>query len=341
MKKQFFREATIGEIKKKKFVDFKDLGKLHIVATLEHDEYTAVPNFVPEEYSYRKFMKHGPEVRIPRFFSLEQAVKQGRTPVQLREMAFNSLNGFEFCGYSFLPVLPTEADKEKDAELRIDERKRKIALVECLEGARLFAYSHQSGVGIKVKAYSDSKRVRIDGAEVICDVPSRSVRGKRTEGMRMQFKLLSVPVVDSREKYAIAYNIGSDHSCPAKRFNIRYRYTDDKESSGVVNICTHEIAAYLQVVQQELNDEKNIIPLQMCQFAIPSQETADYYLKWLNNVLIMKLDKKGEIKYHKPNRAHIEMGLWDFVGAKGHDETFYSMQSRDGNVRDYNWQVKK
>ena len=338
-KKQFFREASVGEIRRKKFVDFKELGELAVIASFEPDEYTVLPDYVPRGYeNYKKFMKHGPEVRLPRFFSLEQAVKQGNTPVQLREQAFNSADGFNFCGYSILPIGVEEKEKARESELRIDERKRKIALNDCLEGARIFAYSYQSGTGIKVRPYKDSKRVRIDGAEVLCDVPSRSMRGKGTEGMRKKFKLLSVPFVDSREKYAIAFNIGSDHSCPAKRFNIRYCYTDDKESSGVVNICAHEIAAYLQLIQQEFGDNKNIIPLQMCQFAIPAQETVDYYLKIGNNLLIRDKSMKGDVKLKKPNKAHKEIALWAFVEALKHDKTFYSRQSRDGNVSDYNWQ---
>jgi hypothetical protein len=43
-------------------------------------------------------------------------------------------------------------------------------------------------------------------------------------------------------------------------FNIRYRYADDKESSGVVNICCHEIAGYLQLVQYAMQEDKNLIP---------------------------------------------------------------------------------
>lgn len=332
--KQFFRESTKAEIKRKSYIDFKELGDLPIIASLDPNEYTIVPDFIPRGYeSYRKFMKHGPEVQIKRIFTLEQAVRLGKTPVQLREEAFDAIKGYNYCGYTILPIMPTE---KTGPELRIDERKRKIPLVECVEGARIFAYARQTGVPLKVNPYPDAKRVRIDGAEVIVDVPSRHMRGRFTEGMRMQFKLMSVPFFDCREKYAISFNIGSDHSCPSKRFNIRYRYTDDKESSGIVNICAHEIAAYLELIQQQ-SDKKNIIPLQMCQFAIPTQETVDYYLKWENNVLVKDESLKAKDKLKKPNRAHKEIALWALVHSLKHDATFYSRASRDGNVQDYNW----
>lgn len=320
-KKQFFEEETKGQIKRKTLVDFAEIAELPIIGSLDPNEYTIVREFVPRGYeSARKFMKHGQEVKPRRIYSLEQAVKMARTPVQLREEAFDSIQGDKYCGYSFLPL-------GKDA------RKRKVSLVECLEGARLFAYAHQSGVGIKVKPYADAKRVRIDGAEVVVDVSSRT-KGER----RMQFKLTSVPYVDSKEKYAIALNIGSDHSCPSKRFNIRYRYTDDKESSGVVNICAHEIAGYLQLVQDAIAD-KNLIPLQMSEFAIPSQETVNYYLRLCNNVLVRDEELVSGDKLRKMNRAEREIALWAFVRALGHDKTFYADRSRDGNVMNYNWSL--
>lgn len=316
-KKSFFREATKAEIKKK---DFVEVAELSDIAKLADNEFTVITPLVPRGYeSTRKFMKHGPEVKPTRYYSLDQALKDGRTPVQLREQAFNNIKGHNFCGYTFLP-------------LKRDRRKRKVSLVECLKGARIYAYSNQvRGTRIKIRPYDKSKKVKIDGAEIVCDVPSRT----KGEG-RIKLKLTSVPVIDSKEKHIISLNIGSDHSCPAKRFNIRYRYIDDKESSGIVNICAHEIAAYLSVIEHYWG-KKNMIPLQMCQFAIPSQETVDFYLKFGNNVLVKDNSLKSKDKLRKPDRADKEIGLWSSVNALGHDRTFYSKKSRDGDVADYNW----
>jgi hypothetical protein len=144
-------------------------------------------------------------------------------------------------------------------------------------------------------------------------------------------------MIDVPEKYAVAFNLGSDHTCGAKRFNIRYRYLDDKESSGVVNICSHEVAAYLQLVQNEMDRNKNIIPLQMSQMAIPSQKSVDFYLRFQNNFLVRDKNEEGEEVLRKPNMAEIEVALWDFVRKNGHDNTFYSKTSRDGLLRDYKW----
>ncbi|MEK6817744.1 MAG: hypothetical protein AABX80_02980, partial [Nanoarchaeota archaeon] len=216
VKKKFFKEATIGEIKRKKLSGRWPLHNSRFsILNLKQNEYAVLFSFIPKNYqNSRKFMKHGSEVKPARYYSLEHALKIGKTPVQLREETFNEINGHEFCGYTFMP-------------LGKDKRKRKVSLIECLEGARIFAYSHQKNAPIKIRAYADAERVKKEGAEVVVKVPSRT-KGER----KIQFKLTSVPFIDSLEKYAVSLNIGSDHSCQSKRFNIRYKYSDDKESSG-------------------------------------------------------------------------------------------------------------
>jgi len=321
MKKAFFKEASKAQIARKTKVKVASLAD---IVNLKAGEFTIVDAFTPEGYKdARKFMKHGEEVRVRRFRSSGEAVRYGKTPVQLREDAFDAIRGNEFCGYSFMPFAR-------------DRRKRKVSLTACLEGARLFAYSHQvRGAGIKMKAYADARRARIEGAEAVASVPSR------TEGHdRHKFKLMAVPIVDIPEKYALAFNLGSDHACGAKRFNIRYRYLDDKESSGVVNFCSHEVAVYLELVQREWEQNKNIVPLQMCMFAIPSQRTVDFYLRLENNVLIKDKAEKGKEALRKPNLAEKEIALWEFVRQYGHDAAFFPKSSRDGSLRKYRWQVE-
>ncbi len=46
---------------------------------------------------------------------------------------------------------------------------------------------------------------------------------------------------------------------------------------------------------------------------------------------------KTKDKLRKPNRAEKEIALWNFVKKLGHDKTFYSKGSRDGNLADYKW----
>jgi len=317
-KKTFFRNLTKAQIRKKDLIENATLFDL---SQMTNNEYMIIdPIFAGNTLSARKHMKHGPEVKPRRQYTIEQALNEKITPVQMREDVFNNLNGPFYCSYSFQP-------------LGNDKRKRKVSLVQCLEGAKLYAYANQvNGAEIIVKPYADAKRVAKEGAEIIVEVPSRTQKQ-----LRSRFKLMSIPVIDSPEKYAIALNFGSTHSCPSKEFKIRYTYENSKENSQVLNICAHEIAGYLGVIDYFCNEEKNLIPLQMSQFALPTQETADFYKKMDNNVLIRDNKIKSKDSLRKPNFADKEVALWDWVKSKGHDVSFYPKASRDGTLANYNW----
>jgi len=314
-KKNFFGENTAAEIKKLKNVRKISANLVEIIYNLDNCEALILEvDLIPTRYkNARKFMKHGVEVKLPRVRSLEGAIKRSKTPIQLREEKFNSIKNNAYCGYSFKPIIGT------------DKRTRKVSLVECIQGAKLYAYSNQErGPRVNVKPYDNARRVSKEGAEVIVEVPSRTEKQSR-----QQFKFSSVPVIDNSEKLAISYNLSTDHNCPSKRFNIRYRFEKDKESSRAFNFCAHEIAGYLAIVDFYWKENKNIIPLQMSQFAIPTQETVNFYQKLCNNCLIHP--KKQKIR--KLHRAEQEILLWGLVYKKGHDKTFFATEK----IRDYSW----
>lgn len=319
MKKDFFQARESGEIERKTFVlldNFADVENLG-------NEGFAVFNaeaIVPLRYGGgRKFLKHGPEVALRHYSNGIQSNYWGLFPVQLRKEAFDKITNSFYCGYTFFPI----GD---------DKRKRKVSLTECVEGARIYAYANQVlSSGIEIKDYSDAKRVRIEGAEVVAEVPSRTKKKSR-----YKFKLTSVPIVDSPEKDLIVQGIGSNHSCGSKMYKIKYGFEDDKESSSEFSFCAHEIAAYLALVDKKIS-ERNSIPLQMCPFAIPSQRTVNYYLNLENNVLVNDFRAGLKGKLRKLNKAEKEIFLWAFVKRHGYEETFFASSKRDGPLRDYNW----
>src|SRR3989338_1931352 len=110
-KKSFFREATKAEIKHKTLVKIAELSD---IAELGENDFTIISPLTLRGYeSARKFMKHGPEVKPKRYYSSEQALRDERTPVQLREAAFDGIEKYFYCGYTFMP-------------LGRDRRKRKV-----------------------------------------------------------------------------------------------------------------------------------------------------------------------------------------------------------------------
>lgn len=315
--KPYFRQPTAAQIRRYKTIREISDHVVDNVLDLKDSEAAIIrADLIPRQFDgARRFMKHGDEVKIRRFRTLEGTLKARRTPVQLREEAFNSLRQPPYCGYSFKPVLGT------------DRRTRKVSLVECLEGTKLYCYAQQTPLlsEIEIRPYQDARRIDREGAKIIVSVPSRMQKSPRYE-----FKFSSVPIADSIHKWAIAHGIVTDHNCKSTRFNIRYTYADDKEGSDNFNFCAHEIAAYLSLMDHYLKFRKNIIPLQMSQFAIPTQQTVDFYVRLCNNCLIQT---EKDQKPRKLNRAEKEILLWDLIRELGHDDTFFATEK----VRDYNW----
>lgn len=318
--KKYFQEPIVTEIRSKRFSKEINSDLADHILDLNNDEYLIIKsNLIPEEFyeEPRKFMKHGHVVQIPRYRTLENAIKIGKTPVQLREIAFNGIMNKVCSGYTFKPFIGT------------DKRTRKVSLTECLKGLKLYSYANKEGTSIDVKPYDDARKVESEGAEVIVEVPSR-----REKHDRHKFKFSSVPVSDNSFKWGVAYNVSTNHACESKTFKIKYGWADEKESSREFNFCAHEIAGYFAIIDYYLNKEKNLIPLQMSQFAIGTQLAVDYYNKLNKNCLIQTPDDK------RPRRLIVredEVLLWNLVKRLKHDKTFYSIKSRDGNARDYIW----
>jgi hypothetical protein len=314
--KSYFQYPTVGEIKRYSSIKEVSTNLVEEILSLESEEALIIKRtLIPNNHkSSKKFMKHATEVKTKRFSSLEEAIKTRKTPVQLREEAFNNLRSPIKSGYSFKPVVGT------------DKRTRKISLVECIEGTKIYCYANQKtekfSPSIDVHPYDDARRVEKEGTEIIVKVPSREKKSSRYE-----FKVSSVPVIDTRNKWGVAYRLLTDHDCQSKKFNIRYSQEWDKESSRLFNFCAHEIAAYLAIIDYYWTEKKNVIPLQMSQFAIPNQETVDYYNKLTKNCLIQE---DGE-KARRLNQAEKEMLLWGLVKKLGHDNTFFA----NDKVRDY------
>ena len=323
--KNFFKEPTAAKIRKYDSIRHFSKDLIYNILEMGTDQ-AAVINIplIPERYSSPgKFMKHGPDVKLKRFRTLDDAVADGRTPVQLREEAFNNAQNHAYAGYTFKPIRG------------LDRRTRKVSLVGCLEGTKIYCYANQENPqggfspSIDVQPYGDrdkAQRVVEEGSDVILRVPSRTKKEPRHE-----FKMGSVPTVGSnKHKFAVANNIVTDHSCGKKKFNIRYKYMGQKETSRQLNLCEHEGAGYLALIDHYWTEDKNITPLEMSQFAIPTQETVDFYDKLCHNVLIQLPDENKPRKLSMPER---EVLLWGLVYHLGHDKTFFATEK----VRDYTW----
>ncbi|MFC1690613.1 hypothetical protein ACFL0W_00405 [Nanoarchaeota archaeon] len=275
----------------------------------------------------RKFMKHGPEVMFPRYRSVDAAVKamrdQRKVPVYVREEKFDGLKPGFYCAYSFVPIIPGN-----------DKRKRKVPLIEVVDGSKLFAYALRQGTGIEITPYSDSERVETDGGTVKVKIPSRTPKRGSYE-----FIISAIPIVDNDKKYAIANSIVSNHDCADMLHKIRYKYAYEKENSRVFNWDVHDIAGFYAAIQHYLEEEHNMIPLAMSQIPIPSQEFIRLHdmLRYNTVISTKEHEEQEQEKLYSLNNAEREISLQFIAQALGHNETLFAKGTRDGNFKDYDY----
>lgn len=227
-----------------------------------------------------------------------------------------------------------------------DHRRRKVHLVDCLEGAKIFAFSHQSGNPdhkIKVKAYTQVQNVADVGGAYDCFVPSRS------RDLQFSFVFHSVPLLNTKNQYSVwthAHSSGhgggqvgkdSDMRCGSKTYDpLNFRSVAGEEV-----FCPHEIAAYLEISRRAGKDTQGKILLQP--FALPTPFTVDFYKKCRNVVLLRETRTSSmtrkEYKHTRPlNEAEIEVLLWQFTARQGYVATWYASEEKHGQkLRDYQW----
>lgn len=272
-----------------------------------------------------KFMKHGPEVKFPRFSSTGEAIESiqgaGKVPVDIRAEIFNISHG-PYCAFSYAPVFRNYGGK------------RKIPLIEIMDGAKLYGYSGRQGTPIKVTPYLRSKRVGKEGAIVDVTVPSRTPRRES-----YTFSIFGVPVVDTPIKYALSMSLISNHNCPDMQHRKRFTWDYGKENSRVFNWDAHDTAGVFATIDSLWEDYHNLTPLAMSIIPLPSQLLVDVHqtLRYQTVTRTRENPEQAKAKLYPLNNAEMEIGLHNAVQLLGHQATLFSSGKRDGNLRDYNW----
>ena len=222
-KKSFFKERTIAGIRK------LDLGNVYSTRNLaakinglvEGQGLVLRTDILPVRFTRnvstraeasKKAYKHGDYRALSQPQGQAEAFACKDIPLAIRQRDFAKLQDLDeqanyIQGYTFRPVQGR------------DRRKRVVPFTWILEGARLFGYAETQANGIKVEAYDDAKRVKKEGAEVVCTVPSR----EKKKG-RYKVKLKHVPTEGSTERRAVAWSLVSDSDGEGpenKIYNIR------------------------------------------------------------------------------------------------------------------------
>ncbi len=348
-RKAFFQEPTVGQIKTRQRIDSSD-NHVGLLNSLSAEQYlvSQTPLKPGWQDDPDDFHKHGPEVILKRFKSRREAEKsaiQGVRPLDLRRQAYEEASEkTDYSCYSSIPLIGN------------DRRRRRIGLVQILDGAWLYAYSErlrkklrrnkeefysdENLPGIKIRAYEDAKGTAKDGCQIVTNVSSME-EGKR----RYKFDFSSIPIDNTPRKLAIA--LGTAGNCPCQFHiyrSLRYPFVNTSETAEIRNICKHETAGTYAIEDFFLNrddeDDKNLTPLEQSLVALPSQFMVDLYKRMMDSWLISGYGDEKE-RLRKPNQAEKQVLLDRVVKIYGHDTTLFSKRSRDGELGDYDWELRQ
>ena len=288
---------------------------LATIETLEPNQAILLEySIVPGGYGYNEgqfedapnFLKRGPQVNLSEPISLREAISKKLGPTKLRIGAFDELEPEKvYSAYSWRGIRTGQ--------------KRRVHLVDCLEGAKLFAFSEQSRLlqdRITMRDYKDARGVDIQGGVFTFDVPSR------TRDFRYGLRLHSVPLPGNPNEYAQWFDLAAVHACEDMVNRFSFRYGSKEE-----NFCGHVMAAYLHLSKRVQRETRRII---LQPFALPTELTVEIFKKLQNQVVI----KDNRSKKRRPlNNAEIEIMLWELIARKKNKATFFARR----RIQDYKW----
>ncbi len=297
---------------------------------------------IMQKEAARKFFKHGYYLHLTQPETQSEAYALKAIPLELRQRDFTtklqSMNEEEifFIGYQWHPVQGR------------DRLTRRVFFPFLAEGDRVYAYAETKTGGIQLQPYVDAARVKQEGGEIVCSVPSR-----RKKLPRYKLNLQHVPVEGSTERRAVAWSLrakyGSEDSGDSKgrapeheQYNIRYTWDFEREGSQQFTFYPHVIAAHRKVVKDYWS-KHNFTPMEMSPLAFLSKKGIDFYNRLCNNVVIYDSTcnnsngKKGGLR--KLYLAEKAVLMSRSIGVLGAKEIMYWDGARDGRVEDYDWSI--
>jgi hypothetical protein len=342
-RKSFFKERTVAEIMDlNKIRAYKQKNLIKKISDLDpsNDCLELRVRILPGRFfigmdstfeSAKKCYKHGDLISLTQPKTQKEAYDCKEIPLAIRQRDFISElqrrreEDIHVLGYSWYPVQGN------------DRRKRVVHFNWCPEALRVYGYAETIANGIEVNAYADAKRVKKEGADIVCTVPSRTKKRPR-----YVVKLQHVPVDGSTERRAVIWSLGCEREAPLHSiYNIRYTWETDRESSDRLTFYPHDIAAYIAVAAY-YSKQHNLTPMEMSPFALFSKKGADIYKKLCNNVLLFDPTKNSKDNLRKPYIAEKDILLARAIGIFGPNEiAFWDFESgRDGRLSNYNWSIK-
>ena len=318
MKKQFFREKTVSEVKGMNVTEVEEVtGLVKRIHELGDDEALVLDfRLTPARFGQnsavasRRNLRHGFYCSLNQPYSAGEAEATAAIPLDIRqtsmERALARPEGRIFClGYSFRPIIGT------------DRRRIYVPFWSVMEGCKRDTYDQfvkerfaHLGAGSSIEVYGDTSVVKV----------SSSTKGKGR--YRIRWKNLCVDEERKRVKCWGTRPVyeGTGEVEPTHRV---YNIAQGKDQAM---IYPHDVHSH-QVIVRESMREHNLVPLERSQYAIPSRMAARFWGK-LDRVLV-----QGR-KLHIDEKSIIVARL---AAVAGVDRALYWDAERDGRIKDYEW----
>ncbi len=357
-RKPFFKERTVDEIKSlniadryierdlvKRIVDLSPDEALTLRFVLIPGRFRRFPYVETQADASRVCLYHsGEEGRENEMLYLDQpktardARETLENPFQIRKRALESLSTIreeeiDLVGRCFRPFARTE-----------DKRLTRIPFYVDFEGAGIRAYeeSETQQRAVVDTRYANVAEVARQGARIPVKVASRT-QGKK----RYPVVLYHVPLIDNPEKRVIAWNIRCQYGNPETEREEgeepgQESWAKVKYTSDTFTAMPQFAAANFSVISHYVG-QGNFIPLEQCQFALPSKFAVEQIWKKLgNNLLVYDPTLQRIDRLRKPHLAEKSIILARTM-ARGNfapEEIFWWEPNRDGRIRDYTWKLE-
>jgi hypothetical protein len=343
IKKSFFEERTAAQIKELARINVDSIDDLveafDSLSAREH-VHISFPIF-DKKIPARTFNKYGPLIRLQHFETAGQCMAAKLHPWELLRASVNSM-AEPTLGYADIPPSVDPDCRTIKSDLRI----LVVPWKEILEGARLYAYSHQQNVPITID-FQLTENAGYLGKTVIGSVPSR-----REKIARYNVSLSHVPALvitnelSDREKeiqYFVPHIMRPSNNTPKQRYALLRSGMPGLSLNDVLPVMWADIAFYYEVIRAEkmmidafsAAGSKPVHPAsaEFTMFPIPTKYAVELYKKILNNAL----NQKGE----KPRDAEVNLILGAAAKDHKYNKLFFARNSVDGKLENYNWQPAK
>ena len=341
--KAAFRERTVAEIKRLRRIEVSNPSELveaHSKLVAEPDTFVQAMNPIfPKQRGAVSFNKYGPITRLRIFNSAREAMLAKVHPYELLRDAVNSMKE-PTLGFALVPP----AIGFDGRPMHLDLRPLVVAWKEPFEGARVFAYIHQTGASIAMKTWENN--AAYEGKTVIGSIPSRRKKiGRHKAELR---HVNAIPLMKNLQRQVADFQFYIPLTIRPSEDTEKRRYA--KVRFGMPGLKTEEVLPVMWT-DCTLVYENILAEVQEWRRRRSSGGANGYWPPSLEFTVIPLISQFGVNMYKrfrnntlnhfgsKLRDAETNIAIGEMAREFKHGRVFFSERARDGKMEDYDWSV--